>query len=150
MTVLMTGLLSRVPDHGAGHAVAAAAAAAELRAGDRADLDARLLQLPDRGLVALVPDDHARAERDHVVPVVPLLALGLELVAAGGDDLPALDAALVLDDVEERVLADLGLDAAVAVRREHDRQDLLDDRLVDRDHVAVAEGEDRVEVHGGA
>ena len=34
--------------------------------------------------------------------------------------------------------------------REEDRPDLLDDGLVERDHVAVAPREDRVEVHGGA
>ncbi len=39
-----------------------------------------------RRLVALVGDDHTGCERDDVVAVVPLVALGLELVAAGGDD----------------------------------------------------------------
>jgi hypothetical protein len=47
------------------------------------DLDAGLLQLEIGGLVALVGDDDARAERDDVIAVVPLVALRLELVAAG-------------------------------------------------------------------
>ena len=51
---------------------------------------------------------------------------------------------------EELALGELGCDASVAVRRVQHRQDLRDDRLVDRDDVAVAEREHRVEVHGGA
>ena len=70
-----------------GHAVAAAAAAAELLAGDGEHLDAGLRELRVRRLVALVGDDDARLERDDVVAVVPLRALGLELVAAGRDEL---------------------------------------------------------------
>ena len=66
----------------AGHAVAAAASAAELLAGDREDLDAGLRELRVRRLVALVGDDDAGLERDDVVAVVPLRALRLELVAA--------------------------------------------------------------------
>src|SRR4051812_29994426 len=123
MTVLIVVLLSGVAYDWAGHAVAAAAAAAELVAGDGAHLDAGLLHLPDCRLVALVADDDAGGERDHVVAVVPLLALGLELVATGGDDLQAGDPELFAEDVEKGVLRDLGLDPAVAVRREQDRQD---------------------------
>src|SRR5262245_45313187 len=125
-------LLSGVTDDRAGHAVTAAAAPAELGARDRADLDAGLLHPADRRLVALVGDDDAGAERDDVVAVVPLLPLGLELVARGGDDLQVADPELLPDDVQERLLGDLCLDAAVAVGREEDRADLIDDGLVDR------------------
>ena len=62
--------------------MAAAAAPAELLAGDREHLDAGLGELRVGRLVALVRDDDARLERDDVVAVVPLVALGLELVAA--------------------------------------------------------------------
>ena len=79
-------------------------------------LDAGLRELGVGGLVALVGDDDAGLERDDVVAVVPLVALGLELVAAGRDEREVLDPERVLDLVEERALGDLGLDAAVAVR----------------------------------
>src|SRR5262249_59306789 len=58
---------------GAGHAVTAAAALAELEALDRDDLDPGLAQRGVGAGVALVGDDHPGLERDHVVPVVPLL-----------------------------------------------------------------------------
>ena len=64
--------------------MAAAAATPELLAGDRQHLDAGLRELRVRRLVALVGDDDTRLERDDVVAVVPLVALGLELVAGGG------------------------------------------------------------------
>ena len=67
----------------AGHAVGAAAAPAELEALDGDDLDAGLAQRGVGAGVALVGDDDAGLEGDDVVAVVPLLALGLELVAAG-------------------------------------------------------------------
>ena len=66
------------------------------------------------------------SERDDVVAVVPLVALGLELVAAGRDELQVRDPERVPHLVEERALRDLGLDAAVAAGPEEDRQDLLD------------------------
>ena len=67
----------------AGHAARAAAAAAELGAGDRDDLDALAPEPRVRVDVALVGDDDAGRDREDVVAVVPLLALGLVLVAAG-------------------------------------------------------------------
>ena len=73
------GLLHRVPQERAGHAVAAAAALAELEAGDLDHLDAGLAHLGDRVGVALVGDDDAGLEGDDVVAVVPLLALLLVL-----------------------------------------------------------------------
>ena len=62
----------------AGHAVAAAAALAELEALDGDHLDAGLAQRGVGAGVALVGDDDPGLERDDVVAVVPLLALGLE------------------------------------------------------------------------
>src|SRR5215831_14575470 len=70
----------------AGHAVATATALAQLEPLDRDHLDAGLAQRGVGAGVALVGDDHAGLERDHVVAVVPLLALGLEVVPAGLDD----------------------------------------------------------------
>src|SRR5689334_24893470 len=67
------------------HAVATAAALAQLEALDRDDLDPGLAQRGVGAGVALVGDDHAGLERDHVVPVVPLLPLGLEGIPAGLD-----------------------------------------------------------------
>src|SRR4051794_36823596 len=90
LTTVLMSVLSGVADDGAGHAVAATTAATELLAGDRVDLDPGLGELLVGGLVALVGDDHAGRERDDVVAVVPLVALGLELVAARGDDLELL------------------------------------------------------------
>ena len=75
----------------AGHAARAAAAAAELGAGDRDDLDAGAAQ-PRVGVdVALVGDDDAGRDGEDVVAVVPLLALGLVAVAAGLEEPQAGD-----------------------------------------------------------
>ena len=58
--------------------MSAAAAPAEFGAADRDDLDPGLSQKRVGVDVAVVGDDHAGLERDDVVAVVPLLALGLE------------------------------------------------------------------------
>src|SRR5205085_8028045 len=60
------------------HAVATAAALAELEALDGDDLDAGLAERGVAAGVALVGDDNAGLDGDHVVAVVPLLALGLD------------------------------------------------------------------------
>src|SRR5262249_59846110 len=73
------------PDR-AGHAVTAAAAAAEFAATDRDHLDPLL---PEEGVgvdVAVIGDDHPRLDGHDVVAVIPLLPLGLVVVAAGADD----------------------------------------------------------------
>src|SRR6185312_9995398 len=67
----------------AGHAVATAAALAELEARNGDHFDTGLAQGGIGAGVAFVGDDHAGLERDHVVAVVPLLPLGLEGVPAG-------------------------------------------------------------------
>src|SRR6516162_10747897 len=70
----------------AGHAVAAAAALAELVSLDRDHLDAGPAQRGVGAGVALVGDDDAGLKRDDVVAVIPLLALGSEYVPAGLHD----------------------------------------------------------------
>src|SRR5215467_1310921 len=106
MTVLIWAFLSCVADDRTGHAMAAAAAAAELLAGDRVDLDSGLRQLLVRRLVALVGDDHAGRERDDVVAVVPLVALGLELVPAGRHELQLAQPERVLHLLDEGPLGE--------------------------------------------
>src|SRR5262249_2838075 len=65
------------------------------------------------------------------------------------DDLQLLDPEGVPDLVEERPLRDRGLDAALPVRLVQHGQDLRDDRLLDRDEVAIAEREHGVEMQCG-
>src|SRR4051794_10699672 len=151
MTVLMSvRLLSGVADDGTRHAVAASAPTAQLLAGDRVHLDAGGGELHVGRLVALVPDDDSGRKRDDVVAVVPLIALGLERVAACGDDTKALEAERVCHLVDERPVGQRHVDPAVAVAPVEDRQDLVDHGLVDRDEVAVAERENGVEMHCSA
>src|SRR6478672_5000437 len=126
----------RVADDRARHAMAAAAAAAELEPGDRVHLDSGLAELEVGRLVALVGDDDPGRQGDDVVAVVPLVALGLELVAAGRHDGEVRQAQLPPDLVEERALGDLGAHAAVAVGRVADRDDVRDHRLEDRHELA--------------
>jgi hypothetical protein len=65
------------------HATRAGPAAAELGPPDRDHLDPVVPQPRVRLDVALVGDDHARRQCEHVVAVLPLLPLGLVAVAAG-------------------------------------------------------------------
>src|SRR5271166_6484559 len=64
------------------HAPRPAASAAELGAGDRDHLDPGVAEPGVRVDVALVGDDDAGREREHVVAVIPLLARGLVAVTA--------------------------------------------------------------------
>ena len=100
--VLIASLLSSwVADDRAGHAVAPAASAPELLAGDGEHLHPRLGELAVGGLVALVADHDAGFESDDVA-VVTLVALGLEFVAARRAISRVCDAERVLELVEER------------------------------------------------
>src|SRR5262249_59407724 len=94
----------------------AAAAAAELLAGDGQDLDAGLRQAGVRGFVPFVGYDDAGRQRDDVVAVVPLRALGFELVAGGRGGLQLLDPHRVLHLLAEGPLPELRLNAPVSLR----------------------------------
>src|SRR3954452_9252070 len=134
----MFWLLSRVACYWTSHAMAPAASAAELLAGDRQHLDPGLRKPGVRRFVPLVGDDDTGRECDDVVAVVPLRALGLELIARRRNRLQRVDPERLGDRVEERPLGELDLDPAVAVRRVEDRDELLDDRPVERHQGAVS------------
>src|SRR5581483_2307031 len=87
---------------GAAHATGPAAPAPELAARDGDDLDPVPAQLRVGVDVALVGDDDAGRDSEHVVAVVPLLALGLELVAAGGQHADVLATECGSDLLEHR------------------------------------------------
>ena len=87
----------------AGHAMAAAATAAELGARDGDHFDARPAKQRVGVDVAVVADDDSGLDGDDVVAVVPLLALGLVAVAAGGDDPQAVETEGLLDDLQKRL-----------------------------------------------
>jgi hypothetical protein len=103
----------RVPNQRAGHAVAAAAPAAELGANDRDDLHARLAQLGVGPGVAVVGEHHAGRQRHQVVAAVPL-AGG---VAEAGPD-PEPEGGRESQVVAEPLLG-VGEDAGVEIRLTH-------------------------------
>src|SRR3954471_10971380 len=114
-----------VPHEGAGHAVAAPTALAELEPLDRDDLDARLAHLVDRVGVALVGHHHPRSEGDDVVAVVPLLALLLVLVPTRLDDPELGHPEGVRDGPVEALLLGHGELAARAAGPQADRTHLV-------------------------
>src|ERR1051325_11449337 len=83
MSAPRSGRRDGVAGQRARHAARPAATAAELAAGDRHDGDPGPPQGGVGVVVALVGDDDTGGEREHVVAVVPLLALGFDAVAAG-------------------------------------------------------------------
>src|SRR6185312_1650242 len=95
------GSVRRVAPYGAGHAMAAAAAATKLGPANRDHFDAGLSEQRIRVPVAVVGHDDAGLERHHVVAVIPLLALGLVDVAAGLDHPKFLNAQGALHHVEQ-------------------------------------------------
>src|SRR5690349_422253 len=112
----MAAALDCVTCQRAGHAVAAAPPLAQLETGDGNDLDARVPHPRDGVGVALVGDDDAGLDGHGVVGVVPLLALGLVLVAARLDHVQALHAQCIRHRAQQVLL--LGyLEPAVAVGR---------------------------------
>src|SRR5215475_1778367 len=115
------------PDR-AGHAVTAAAAAAELGATDRDYLDPLLPEEGIGGDIAVVGNDHARLERHDVVAVIPLLPFGLVVVAARANDSQLVQPESVADHLQKRlrVLAHLER-AAVVSRTGAVAFDLIDD-----------------------
>ena len=67
--------------------------------------------------VALVGDHDPGLERDHVVAVVPLLALYLVDIAAGGHGVQFLEAQSLGGNLEERPVLGPEVDLAVLVAR---------------------------------
>ncbi len=144
-------VVDRIPDDRAGHAVPAAAAAAEFRADDRDHLDAFLAQQRVGVRVAVVGVDHARRRADEVGAAVPLRALALVVAAAGLDDAQLLQAQRLGHDVHERLLLAVELDAARMIARPVRERRRLGEEIRRQQHaVAVGEREHGVEVHRGA
>ena len=116
----------------------------QLGARDRQHLDPLGRQAGVRLGVALVRDDDARRERERVVAVVPLLALGGHRVQAGVDDPQLRDLHRGGGGAQERLRArHTGLGDHVGLERVRDRR-------VHDDGVAVDHRADGVEVHRGA
>src|SRR5688572_6697017 len=143
----MVGTSQRVALDRARHAVPAAAALAELEAGDLDDLDAGLAHLRDRERVALVGDHHTGLERDDVVAVVPLLPLLLVAVAAGLHDVKLRDAERICHRGDEVLVLPHVDRAGLRSGAQADGADALDHLRIGGGLVAVEHGEDRVEVH---
>src|SRR5690606_10672852 len=105
-------VIDRVADDRAGHAVAAATAAPQFAGADGDDLDAGLAQQGIGVGVAVVADDHARLQADHVVAVIPLLALGLVGIATGFHHAQLLEAQAFGDHIDEWLFLAAQVDAA--------------------------------------
>ncbi|EGE57167.1 hypothetical protein RHECNPAF_470050 [Rhizobium etli CNPAF512] len=141
--------VSRVAPDGACHAMAATTAAAEFGAANGDDLDPRLAQKRIRVGVAVVGDDDAGLERDDIVAIVPLFALGLVGIAAGFDGAQLRQVERLGDDIEHRPIVRVDLECAVVVLGVHAvAADLIDDLGKQGDDIAIAKAENRVEVHG--
>src|SRR5215472_3725753 len=69
--------LDRITRYRAGHTVAATAPLSEFRSLNRDHLDASFAELGIGVVVAIVGYDHTGLQRDHVVAILPLLALSL-------------------------------------------------------------------------
>src|SRR5262249_34104116 len=144
-------LVGRLPLERAGHAVGAAASTTELEALDRDHLDAGLAQLRVGVGVALVGHDHARLQGDQVVAVVPLLALGLVLVAAGRDHAYRWLAERGPHRLDQPVLLLLDHQVVGRVAGAHAPDARAGDHAGEgRDRVPVDHRDHRVEVHVAA
>src|SRR6185295_344491 len=99
--------------------------------------------------VAVVGDHNAGFDGDQVVAAVPLLALGVIDIAASVDGLQLAQSEGGPNDLQERpgFFSDLKPWCGIA-RPEGEGVDAVNDARVDRDAVAIGEGEDRVQVHG--
>ena len=129
----------------------AAAPATELEALDRDHLDPLLAQAGVRVDVALVGDHHPGLQADDVVAVVPLLAGGLERVAAGGDHAQRVDLERRLDRLHHPAVERLGhRDLGVVAGADRPHAGAVDDVGEERHRVAVDHRQHRVEVHVGA
>ena len=135
-----------VPLDRAGHAARAAAAAPQLGAGDGDYLDPLAAEPGVRVDVALVGDDDAGRDGEHVVAVVPLLALGLVLVAAGLEQ-PEPRHVERAGDRRRRGRPRAPRRVPSVRRRDAEADQLVADLRVDREGVTVDLRHDRVEVH---
>src|SRR5690242_7466769 len=95
----------------------ATAAAAEFRASYRDHLHARLSEQCVGVGVAVVGNDDAGLQRDHVVAVVPLFPFCLKGVATGRDGPKAAEPKRFLHDCEERLFIAPNLEMALVVER---------------------------------
>src|SRR4030095_8620798 len=133
------------------HAMPSAAAAAgpEPRAANRDHFHASLAQQRVRVDVAVVSDDDAGFQRDDIVAVVPLLALGLVDVAPRADGPELLQSQGILHDLQHRFRFCAHFEAAALIGRIHAvAADLVDNFAEDTEEIAIAEAEHGVEVHG--
>ena len=143
--------IHRVADDRAGHAMTAATAAAEFGTDDGDDFDAFLAQQGVGVHVAVVGVDHARRRAHQIGAAVPLRAFALVVGAAGLDHAQLLQAQRFGDDIDERLLLGVELDAARMVARPVREGRGLGDEVRRQQHaVAVGEGEHGIQVHGGA
>src|SRR5262249_22204397 len=126
-----------VADERAGHAVAAAAAAAEFGADDGDDLDAGLAQQGIGTGVAVVGEDHAGCDGDEVVAAVPLLPFVRVSFAAQADDPQTREAQGGGYHVDERVLLDGDLDLRAVPGPQREGVDAVHDLREGGDAVAV-------------
>ena len=128
--------------------MAAATTAPEFGTGNGDDLDPRSAQQGIGIDVAVVSDDDARLEGDHVVAVVPLLALGLIRVPAGGNDPQAIEPESILHYCEKAIGFGGDLDSGVILAwPQRERPYSVDDRWLDSHEVAVTERKDSIEMH---
>src|SRR5690242_21264490 len=149
----LTAELERVLVHPSGgvadqrtrHAVAAAAAAAELRADDGDYLDASPAQQGVRVGVAVVCEHHSRFYGNEVVAAVPLLALRVVGGSARLDHPQLAEPERSGHHLDERLVRLDHLDADVVVAWVQ-REGLqgVDDIGINGHHVAIGEGEDGV------
>ena len=120
---------------GTGHAMPAAAAAAEFRAAHGDHLDAGLAQQRVRVGVAVVGDDDAGLQRDDVVAVVPLFALRLaRRCRRSRRRAAASDPSASWTTVEQRLLSSrrTSMPPAAIARVDAVAADLVDDLAEDR------------------
>src|SRR5215472_5922164 len=119
--------IDRVADQRAGHAVPAAAAAAQFGTDDRDDLDPGLAQQRIGAGVAVISEDHTGSDRDEVVAAVPLLPLVSVGLAAEVDDPQVRQVQRGGHHVDEAVLLRGDFDLGLVPRPQRERVDAVHD-----------------------
>jgi gamma-glutamyl-gamma-aminobutyrate hydrolase PuuD len=126
----------------------ATTAAAELGSAHRDDFDAGLAQQCVCVGVTVIGHNYARLERDDVVAIIPLLALGLPRVSPGLNDLQRVESQRVLYHLQQRRVIGPNLECAVGAGRvDAVASDVIDHFAENRALVAIAEAEHRIEMH---